>query len=238
MRGEPRAVVILFDLLNSTLNSRGAVWNAMKTSLAHLPETGSLYLYLLVEDGSLYPVHGLERAEIAAEGDAPLWPNQIGPLLDAAMRKVAGAKPLEERFSPPARFNTTCHALDDMRARMTSVAGPKQLLWVTYGIPSTMVFADRTTFDGGLTLRQIGGLFVKSEIKVYTTDPGISVQNGVLNRDSLDIFTGATGGHTFSTIDLNRALSQMKSEARVPVRTKGEPVRNAALDVHAVQPRS
>jgi hypothetical protein len=33
----------------------------MKRSLAHLPSAGNLYLYLLVDDGSLYPVHPLVR---------------------------------------------------------------------------------------------------------------------------------------------------------------------------------
>ena len=58
----PRALVVLFDLMNSSENSRGAIWDAMKKSLAHMPASDSLYLYLLVEDGSLYPVHPLSAA--------------------------------------------------------------------------------------------------------------------------------------------------------------------------------
>src|ERR1022692_4264384 len=63
----PSALVILFDLLNSSFSSRGEIWEVMKRSLAHLPSAGNLYLYLLVDDGSLYPVHPLGSPEGAAD---------------------------------------------------------------------------------------------------------------------------------------------------------------------------
>ncbi|MGA2136087.1 MAG: VWA domain-containing protein [Bryobacteraceae bacterium] len=215
----PRPIVILFDLMNSNLDSRGAIWTAMKTSLAHLPATDPVYLYLLVEDGSLYAVHGIRATGDNATG----WPGNVAQLLDAAMQKVTQLKPLEVKFYTPARFDTTCHALDDLRTRMTALPGPKELLWVTYGIPSSIQFADRTWFDGGPTLRQIGAQFVKSDITVYTAEPGINVQNRVLSRDSLDIFTSATGGRAFSTIDMQKAISQIQAAARTNYTVEYQP---------------
>jgi len=38
----PSALVILFDLLNSSFSSRGEVWGIMKRSLAHRPSSGDL----------------------------------------------------------------------------------------------------------------------------------------------------------------------------------------------------
>jgi VWFA-related protein len=214
----PRPLVILFDLMNSSESSRGAVWNAIKTSLAHLPSTGGpLYLYLLVEDGSLYPVHALPGTPVAAEVANASWAKNIGPLLDAAMQKVSQVRPVDFRAASPissqARFRATYRALDDMRARMAAAPGPKELLWVTYGIPSTIHLVDRTWFDGVPYLRQIGAGFVRSETTVYTADPGISLEVGTLNRDSLDILTGATGGHAFSTIEINRAIAQIEADS-------------------------
>jgi VWFA-related protein len=214
----PRPLVLLFDLMNSSESSRGAVWNAIRTSLAHLPSTGPLYLYLLVEDGSLYPVHALPGAS-AAQGVADAaWLKDSGPLLDAAMRKVSQGRPLEFRAASPtssqARFHATYRALDDMRALMAAAPGPKELLWVTYGIPSTIQLADRIWFDGVPLLRQLGARFVRSETTVYTADPGINPELGILSRDSLDILTGATGGRAFSTIELNRAINRIDAEAR------------------------
>jgi VWFA-related protein len=215
---KPGPLVVLFDLMNSGESSRGAVWNAVKTSLAHLPSTGPLYLYLLVEDGSLYPVHALPRAPVAQAAADASWVKDIGPLMDAAMQKVSQVRPLDFRaasgISLQSRFTATYRALDDMRALMAALPGPKELLWITYGIPSTIHLADRTWFDGVPFLRQMGARFVRSETTVYTADPGMNLQAGTLNRDSLDILTGATGGRVFSTIDLNRAVAQIEADAR------------------------
>jgi VWFA-related protein len=210
----PPPMVILFDLLNSNLVSRGAVGDAVKTALSGLPSTGELYLYLLAEDGSLFPVHSLDASPDAA------WTRDIGPLLDGAMRQTVQVKPQDFRpASPialPARFRTTCTALDRMRAAMeSSLRGPKQLLWVTYGFPSTIRFAGQGWWDGGPTLRELGAHFMRSGITMYTADPGINLDRGILDRDALDILTGATGGQTFSTIALDRAISQARADAGI-----------------------
>jgi VWFA-related protein len=203
----PRALVVLCDLMNSIENSRGAVWEAMKTSLAHMPASDSLYLYLLVEDGSLYPVHPLS----AAPGEP--WTEDAVALLDVAMNKVNQLKPVDLRFNPSERFNTTVRALDDMRAEMAALHGPKELLWVTHGTPSSIHYAGGWV-DGAPILQQLGARFVQSEIAVYTADPGMNLERGMLNRDSLEILTGATGGRTFPTVDLNRAITQAEADAR------------------------
>ena len=214
---KPHPVVVLFDLMNAGESSRGAVWNAVKTSLPHLQSTGPLYLYLLVEDGSLYPVHALPSAPAAQAVANADWVKDIGPLMDAAMQKVSQARPLEFRAASPVslqvRFKATYSALDDMRGLMARVPGPKELLWVTYGIPSAIHLVDRTWFDGVPPLRQLGTRFVQSGTTVYTADPGVSLQAGILNRDSLDILAGVTGGRTFSTIALDRAITQIGADA-------------------------
>jgi VWFA-related protein len=214
----PRPLVVLFDLMNSGESSRGAVWNAVKTSLTHLQSTGPLYLYLLVEDGSLYPVHALSSEPVAQGAANASWVKDIGPLMDAAMQKVSQVRPMDFRASSPistqAHFKATYRALDDMRALMAALPGPKELLWVSYGIPSTIHLADRTWFDGVPFLREMGARFVQSETTVYSADPGINLQVGTLNRDSLDILTGATGGRAFSTLELNGAIAQIDADAR------------------------
>jgi len=208
---QPHPVVILFDLLNSNLDSRGASWEAIKTALAHLPSTDALYLYLLVNDGSLYPVHDVKDAPGAS------WINETGPLLDAAMQKVSQVKPAEFRASSPtsvpSQFSASCRALDEMRARMSVLPGSKELLWVTYGFASAINLADSGWWDGGPTLRQLGARFVQSGITIYTVDPGVSLNRGILNRDALDILTGATGGSTFSTVALTKAITQVEADA-------------------------
>ena len=214
---QPHPVVILFDLLNASESSRGNVWHAAKISLSHLTSTDPVYLYLLVEDGSLYPVHALPVAGAQSVADES-WIKGIGPLIDAAMRKVNQLKPEDLRASSPVamgeRFKVTSRALDEMRALMATSRGPKELLWITYGISSNIRLVDDTWFDGTPFLRQLGTRFVQSDITVYTADPGMNLQRGILDRDSLDILTGATGGHAYATIDLTRAVTQIEAGAR------------------------
>lgn len=224
---QPSPVVILFDLMNSGETSRGAVWSAIKTSLARTSFGGPLYLYLLAEDGSLYPVHALPGAR-AAQGSADAsWIKDIGPLLDSAMQKVTQVRPQDVRAASPvhlsARFNETYKALDDLRALMAASRGSKELLWITYGIPDEIQFWDHTWFYGTPPLRQLGARFVQSGITVYSADPGMNLDRGILNRDSLDVLTGATGGRAFSTIDLNRGLDQIAAAARTNYSIEYEP---------------
>lgn len=216
---KPHPLVVLIDLVNSSEDSRGAVWNAVKTSLAGMRSTGPVYLYLLAEDGSLYAVHALPPAAVAQETADDSWMENIGPLMDAAMKKVSQLRPEDFRASSQVslqvRFKATYSALDQMRALMTVLSGPKELLWVTYGIPSAIRMADRDWFDGVPFLRQLGARFVQSETTVYTADPGMNLATGILNRDSLDILTGATGGRAFATVDLTRAIRQIQAAARL-----------------------
>jgi VWFA-related protein len=225
----PSALVILFDLLNSSFSSRGEIWAVMKRSLAHLASAGNLYLYLLVDDGSLYPVHPLGSPDGAADAKAAgaNWLENIVPELDDAMKKTSQLRPQDLRRDSPVgismRFNATGRALDEMRARMAPFAGAKELLWVTYGIPSTIPQAGHEYWDGVPTLRQLGTRFRQSGIVMYTADPGMNLELGVLERDGLEILTGVTGGRSFSNVDLSRAIAQAQSDARTNYSVEFEP---------------
>jgi len=208
----PHPLVILFDLMNLNMESRGAVENAMKISLAKLPANDSLYLYLLTEDGKLEPVHGLSSTA------DPQWPKDAPALLDAALRKVNQLRPQDIRSSSPiglpVRFNATCNALDAMRARMSNLPGGKELLWVTYGFPSSIRLAGNGWWDGTPLLRQVATRFMQSEVTLYTADPGMNLTSGILNRDALDILAAGTGGRAFATIDLDKAIAQIDANSR------------------------
>ena len=202
----PRPLVILFDLMNLSEESRGAVWDNIESSLAHT-SAGPLYLYLLVEDGSLYPVHALPGAAGDQGAADASWTKDIGPLMNAAMHKVNQERPQDFRAASPgsgaARVTSTLHALEDLRALMAASRGPKELLWITHGIP-----------DFGTPLLRLGAQFVQSGITVYSADPGMNLERGILSRSSLDVLTGTTGGHAFSAVDMNLAIEQINAEGR------------------------
>ena len=76
----PAALVILFDLLNLNMGARGVVWQSLKQSIPEMPASTELYLYLLVKDGSLYPVHGLPPIAGGQVPSESSWIQNIGPL--------------------------------------------------------------------------------------------------------------------------------------------------------------
>lgn len=51
----------------------------------------------------------------------------------------------------------------------------------------------------------------------------MNLARGVLERDGLEILTGATGGRTFSNVDLSRAVAQAESDARTNYSVEFEP---------------
>ena len=85
---------------------------------------------------------------------------------------------------------------------------------MTYGIPSSIPQVGHEYWDGAPALRQLGTRFRQSGIVVYSADPGMNLARGVLQRDGLDILTGATGGRTFADVDLSRAIAQVERDAR------------------------
>ena len=95
---------------------------------------------------------------------------------------------------------------------MSVLSGAKELLWLTYGFPSSIRFVDSGWWDGGPALRQLGARFVQSGITIYTADPGINLNRAILNRDALDILTD-TGGRTFSTVALTKAITRAEAGA-------------------------
>jgi hypothetical protein len=95
--------------MNSGASSRGAVWNAVKTSLDRLPSISPVYVCLLVEDGSLYPVDALPGPQIAQGEAGAACVKDIGPLPctawfqteRTARQSGAGTERRRTRSDPP-----------------------------------------------------------------------------------------------------------------------------------------
>ena len=184
-------IVILLDLLDLSFQERNAEVNQMRESLAGAEATSRLHLYLLTADGGLYPVQG------------------IGKQLNQALQKANGARRADLKTDPVERFKTVYSGLDSMSQELLRFPGPKQLLWITYGIPSSMKMVEGWV-DLKPRLLQLAAKFDRGDIAVYTLDPGLIL--GTLNRDGLEVLSAATGGRAFSSSDLKMALNQMATD--------------------------
>ncbi len=134
----------------------------------------------------------------------------------------------------PVRFNAIYEDLALLNKNLAALPGRKQVLWITYGIPSDIHFAVGWK-DLGATLRDLAAQFNANHVAIYTLDPGMAF--GTLNRNGLDILSAATGGRAFGAIDVNKAVKQARSDNRATYALTYDPqsVPNESGKVHEVR---
>jgi VWFA-related protein len=188
----PPTVIVLLDLMDLNFQQRGAASNQVRQSLSGLPASTPLHLYLLTESGGIYPV------------------KDVGRDLDEALQKVNQLRPQDIRVDPVEHFKATYAALESAGQEAERFPGPKQLLWITFGIRSSIRTAGGWV-DLSSRLRQLAAEFNRAGISIYTLDPGLTL--GTLSRDGLEVLAAGTGGRAFSSSDLKMALKQMETDA-------------------------
>jgi len=132
--GAPPATLILFDLLNSIPGQREYTSNLIIHALEPLATGDSVYLYLLANNGDVYPVHPLD-----ADGNpagAP-WTRRIHPLLDGAIQHVYGVRPMDDRDAG-IRAAVTFRTLGELGAQFMKIPGPKAIVWITRGVLNSL----------------------------------------------------------------------------------------------------
>lgn len=199
----PPPVVILFDLAELSFDQRQVIVRALKESLGNLPSSVPAYLYILQESGRVRPVIPVTGAPVAIGGTAG---PKVGEVLDKALETEHLTRTTDMKVLS-LRTTEVYSALDAMNVELGRLAGRKQLLWITYGIPANIHMQLLGWVDVAPKLREMGARFNASNTAIYTVDPGLAL--ALLNRDGLSILSGATGGRTFNTSDLSVAFSQM-----------------------------
>jgi VWFA-related protein len=235
----PHATLILFDLLNDRLGSKGYAWTQIIQTLETLETNDYLYLYLLGSDGAFYPVHPLPDPDAAQTPDDGAWTRNIKAELDAAMSKATRLRPVD-MTDPNLRVIQTYKSLEAISARLAAIPGRKNLVWITRGIPIELGPArtvDHQPIDYSMALRGLTLALERSNIAVYPVDiappgvdttedastsgPGaataraISPGEGVASADSLQQFADLTGGQAFLNNNVKDAIVQATGDARI-----------------------
>jgi VWFA-related protein len=149
--GTPPPIVILFDLLNATRGQREYIASRIVKALEPLETEEGIYLYLLTNEGKLFPVRpkGTMQAAAIAQGsiaggstertdERPPWTKQIKPLLDQAIEEVHGFRLMDYK-DEAMRAVITFDRLGQIGGQMADVRGPKTILWVTSGVPNSVL---------------------------------------------------------------------------------------------------
>jgi VWFA-related protein len=145
-------IVILFDLLNTVPQQREYIASRMIKVLEPLETDEGIYVYLLTNEGALYPVRpkGTMQAAAIAQGsigggnggitnDAPPWTKEIRMLLDHAIAEVHGFRLMDYKNEAMCTV-ITFDRLGQIAGQMANVRGPKTILWVTSGVPNSIAY--------------------------------------------------------------------------------------------------
>lgn len=199
----PTPLVILFDMMDLSLDARAQISQRLKASLVQIPTSRPIYLYLLAPNGRLYSLVRT-RGESAQLATAASRSTRIVAVFDEALAKVPQIRTTDMKFTAE-RFSAIYDSLRDLNVDLAALPGRKQVFWTTYGIPSDIHFFSGWR-DAAPALRELGAQFNRNQTAVYTLDPGLAM--GTLNRDGLNVLSAATGGRAFGTADVAKSIEQ------------------------------
>ena len=194
---------VLFDLMNLSFQQREYLAQRLKTALARMALADLPELYLLQPNGTLYRIGG--RAPQAVSGEVRAQE------LTAALTETNQLRTGGVAVDFAIRSKATYDALVQMEKIMRAAAGPKQLVWLTHGIPSSVHFEGWGWQDLKGDLRGLAARFNHDDINIYTMNPDLTADE--LRRDGLDILCGATGGRSYGTSDVKQVLTQARNDA-------------------------
>jgi VWFA-related protein len=211
------ATVVLIDLLTARIMSDAMVGREVSDSLKNLESSEGLYLYIMTSRGELYPIHPLPEPDTEAPPGAEPWTRNIASMLQTALNGLIGLKPVDDR-DIKYRFDLTSNALRDLGARMALVSGRKNLVWVTHGIPLVgFSLSTQSRLDFTKPLRWLCEELEQAQIVVYTVDQsaaGAGAAVGTYSVESLEEYTGITGGRSFSSDSAGDAIRKARSDSR------------------------
>jgi VWFA-related protein len=209
------STLILIDLLNANITERGATWSEVTQSLGGLEHADNVYLFLLDPDASLSPVHAWQPPDAPTEPSSEPWTRQIHQLLDQSLREVERIKPLDLTAAPGLTAEPTYRALSILGRQYAALPGQKRVIWITHGIPLTVVGPGGTVYmDFNPLLKQTGAEFNREGIALYTVHQIDRSTAGVDSEETLQGLPPLTGGRWFENDAVGQAITQAQADAR------------------------
>jgi hypothetical protein len=199
-----------------------------------------IFIYFLTNHGDLFPVEPLRSSEAELGAPAAMTPADLRAKLDEAVRKLNGFRDVDA-LDPILKLNTTLQALYALGGQMASIAGRKNLIWVTHGFPLTMRLPGGDWEDFTPQVRKLSAAAAQSEIAIYAVDQsgqGAGADPSGLARETLQMFTSLTGGRWYASDNAAAALTGATADGRgsyrlayySPIREKDKKEHKIRLD--------
>jgi VWFA-related protein len=213
---QPALTFVLLDRWNERLTTAATAWADVTNALRHLESVERVYVYFLTNHGELVPVHPLPATDTDLRQTPQPSPAALAAKLDDAFRAATGFRdPVAQ--DPLARINTTIQTLTALGEQMASVAGRKNLVWITHGIPLRTRLLSGTWADFTPRLQLLCEAASRSQIAIYTVDQsaaGIGANPIAFARQTLEMLPSLTGGRWYDSGNSTRALSGVMTDSR------------------------
>jgi VWFA-related protein len=206
-----QSTLVLLDLLNANLAERSLGWNDIVRTFQKLESGEHLYVYLLTNQGTFYPIHPLPDAESPISPDDTDWVAQLPSLLDQAMRKVSQLRAREYQLNVDSRIHRTLAVLGDLASHFGAQPGRKSLVWISHGVPIGATGTDGQWRDYTPFVTHLGADLARSGIMVYAVDQEERTTSGMSSADTLQQIAGLTAGKWLLG-DTRKAIEQAVSE--------------------------
>jgi VWFA-related protein len=216
----PVATVILFDLLNGSFTDREYMVGTLTKALSNVESPGNIYLYLLTNNGTLFPIHPLPNSETEPAPDEN-WTREVKQLLDAAIQKVYGLRPVDDR-DVSIRAVTSVNVLHGLGGELAAIAGRKNLVWITNGFPLQINFGGLchnivvqnvtapctgNFVDFTPVVRHLASQLDATGVSVYPVDEwNVDGGDRMLVKQTLDEFAYMTAGRSYASGGAKNAI--------------------------------
>jgi VWFA-related protein len=202
--------LLLFDRWNEDITLAAQAWTGVGTALGRMESVRRIFIYFLTNHGELYPVHPLPATDADLRALVEPTAAELRSQMEDAVRKLLGFRNPDAYLDPVARANTTFRALSELGMQMASIAGRKNLVWVTRGVPLTVQIPGLDVLDFTPQVRKLSEAAEFSQIAIYTVDEsarGVGADPIGLSLQTLQMFSKLTGGRWYSSDDTAGALT-------------------------------
>jgi len=186
------------------------------TALRRLESVERVYIYFLTNHGDLFPVHSLPVTDADLREAAEPTSADLIAKLNEAVRKLTGLRSIDVK-DPMLRANTTWQALATLVQQMATIAGRKNLIWVTHGVPLTARLPAGDMLDVTPQVRSLGAAAAQIQVAIYTvaqSEEGAGADPTSFARQTLQMFAALTGGRFYSSGGAGRAIADAINDAR------------------------
>jgi len=214
-RPGPPPTLILLDRWNEGLSTMAKAWHDVDEALLHAESVQRIYVYLLTGRGELWPVRPVPGAAEAWRPVEPPSPAELVAKLDDAVRQTEGLR-LQDRLDPVQRSYTTWQALGIFR-KMDPMAGRKNFIWVTHGVPLYADALDGARADFTRPIVDLANAQAGSQVAIYTVaqaGEGPQADPSEETRQALRLFSDITGGRAYPSDYTRTALTEALNDGR------------------------